>query len=372
MIKSIKYISGLLLIILIFNQCGKQKKNQPAEEQGPFDKQGMLTNFADNLILPAYQNFSNALDSLLTAYNTFKSNQSLTNFKNVKLKLVAAYSNYQNCDLYEFGPAETFLIRSNFNVFPTDTIQIKSNIANGTYNLSTLSNFDAKGFPALDYLFYSVASEQQVLETFSISPNKVQYANDLIMDMRSKLTGVINLWNSGYKATFVNSLGVDVGSSIGYLVNQLNFQLDYLKNAKIGIPLGKKSLGVKMPEKCESFYNAEMSINYLQSTLAAIENTYLGKSISGSNGLGFDDYLDHLKVNHTNGTLNEAIKNQFNVCYGKIDAIKNSGHFKNQIISNAQPIDALYTELVKLLVLLKTDMPSNLGVVITYQDGDGD
>jgi hypothetical protein len=28
--------------------------------------------------------------------------------------------------------------------------------------------------------------------------------------------------------------------------------------------------------------------------------------------------------------------------------------------------------LVKLLVLLKTDMPSSLGVVITYQDGDGD
>ena len=29
-------------------------------------------------------------------------------------------------------------------------------------------------------------------------------------------------------------------------------------------------------------------------------------------------------------------------------------------------------EIVKLLVLLKTDAPSVLGIVITYQDGDGD
>ena len=42
------------------------------------------------------------------------------------------------------------------------------------------------------------------------------------------------------------------------------------------------------------------------------------------------------------------------------------------IINNQTQVEAAYAELQKLIVLFKVDMPSRLGVLITYQDNDGD
>jgi len=258
----------------------------------------------------------------------------------------------------------------NFNVFPTDTVQINSNINSGTYNLDAANNLDAKAFPALEFLFYGLnKSENSVLQEFVSSTNKRNYVSDLLSNMSTKLNAVLNAWNSGYKTTFKNSLNTDVGSSIGYMVNQLNFELDYLKNAKIGTPLGKKTLGIAVPTSCEAYYNGN-SIQLAKATLFAIETMYLGRSQSGTNGMGFDDYLSHLKANYNGGLLSDAIANQFNVAKTKLNAIPNP--LSQQVTSNPTIVDDAYVELVKLLVLLKTDMPSNLGVIITYQDGDGD
>jgi len=350
------------LLVFIFS-CKKKEKTE--EDKPPFDKQGLLVNMADNVILPAYSDFKTSLDSLILTYNNFKSSELQSDFQIVKQKLHVASMRYQRISLFEFGPAENVIVRMNFNVFPTDTTQIKNNIASGTYSLDAASNLDAKGLPALDYLFYGyMKSETDVIASFTASANRKQYVSDLLSDMSTKLNTVISDWNSSYKNIFVNSLSTDVGSSIGFLVNQLNYELDYLKNSKIGIPLGKKSLGIPLPDKCEAFYGAQ-SLDYAYETLRIIEDVYTGKS-----SIGFDDYLIHLEAPYNGGLLNDAIIAQFNVAKSKLKAIQNP--LSTQVVSNTTVVDAAYVELVKLLVLLKTDMPSSLGVIITYQDGDGD
>jgi uncharacterized protein len=369
--RTFKHITFLLLLSALFVQCNRKKKKDPDEDPVTvFDKQAMLTNYADALIIPSYTDFKTSLDSFVTVYNSFKVSGSLTDYQLVKQKFLIAYLKYQRCDAFEFGPAESELIRSSFNIFPTDSTQINSNIAAGSYNLSLIANLDAKGFPALEFLFYgNGASENSMLNLFS-NTNRKQYVSDLLAEMSSKINTVVSTWNTSYRNTFVNSLGTDVGSSIGYLVNQLNYQLDYLKNAKVGIPLGKKSLGVPMPTNCEAYYTTTLSITYAKETLNLIENAYLGRSLSGSNGKGFDDYLVHLDAKYNGGSLNDAINTQFSLAKTKLAAVPDP--LSTQVTSNAATVDAAYVELVKLLVLLKTDMPSSLGVVITYQDGDGD
>lgn len=362
----------LINVLLIFTilSCGPKDKKQLEPTTEPFDKAGLLENVTYNLILPSYQNLSNALDSLNSSYNAFKLNPTLSTFQTLKTNFNLAYQVYHPISPFEFGPAEQEVVRMNFNVFPTDTVQIKTNILNGNYNLNAISNIDAKGFPALDFLFYGHSkTETQIIQSFINSPAQKNYVSDLISEMQSKVTRILNTWRNTYRSTFVNSLGTDVGSSIGFLVNQLNFELDYLKNAKIGIPLGKKSLDVPLPQKCEAYYG-QQSVSYALATLNAIESVYLGRGVNGNNGLGFDDYLDHLKANHTNGTLNAAINAQFAIARSKLNAI--NGALANEITANPTLVNTAYVELVKLLVLLKTDMPSHLGVIITYQDGDGD
>lgn len=362
----------LILVLAICLVCCKKKKNNENEPEpaDTYDKQALLVNMADNVIMPCYTNFKNSLDSLTTAYNNFKTSGSQPDYQILKQKLHAATVRYQYISPFEFGPAENVIVRMNFNVFPTDTVQIRSNVNTMVYDLNSVSNLDAKGFPALDFLIYgNNQTEASCINQFTSSSNLKQYVSDLLNDMSTKLNTVINSWNSSYKSTFTNSLGTDVGSSIGFMVNQLNYELDYLKNSKIGVPLGKKSLGVPFPEKCEAYYGGQ-SLQYIMETLLAIENVYSGRSPSGSNGQGFDDYLVHLGAQYNGGSLNDAINNQFAVCKTKLNTIANP--LSSQVTANPGAVDAAYVELVKLLVLLKTDMPSNLGVIITYQDGDGD
>ncbi len=357
------------LFLLLF-AC-KKKENQSVEEPAAsFDKQAMLVQMADELIIPAYDSFKTALDSLILVYDEFKLNPSLSGLQSVKTKYQKAYSNYQGCGLFEFGPAEAVIVRSNFNVFPTDTLQIAANISSGTYDLNLIANLDAKGLPALDYLFYSLSSDESlVVNAFSISAARRNYVSALLSDMSGRINTVLSAWKGSYRNTFIQSLGTDVGSSIGYLINQMNFELDYLKNAKIGIPLGKKTLGIVQPTQCEVFYSGK-SLDYAIETLMAIENLYLGRSVKGNNGKGFDDYLEHLEVMYGSESLNAAINKQFALVFSKLNTLQ--GSISQQVIANPTALDAAYVELVKLLVLLKTDLPSSLGVVITYQDGDGD
>lgn len=359
------FLAGTLLFSLTF--CKKKKKEETEES---FDKQGMLANIAANTITSNYLLLQISLDTLIAKYDKFKSTGNLSDFQVVKQKFNEAYVRYQAADMFEFGPAETAIIRMNCNVFPTDTVQIKSNISSGSYDLQAASNFDAKGFPALDYLFYGYnQTEQNIVQTFTASATRKQYVSDLLAEMRTKISTVFTQWNNGYYGTFITSLGTDVGSSIGFLVNQINFELDYLKNAKIGTPLGKKTLGVPAPETCESFYGGQ-SVKLAIETFNLIDRVYYGKDKNGVNGIGFDDYLDHIKAEYNGQPLTTAISNQFNITRTKLTALNDP--LSQQVLTNAAQVDAAYSELVKLLVLLKTDMPSQLGVVITYQDGDGD
>lgn len=367
--KKIALVFLLISIALSLTEC--KKKKQPVESEAAFDKSGMLSNYSSNVIIPNIQIAKNSLDTFATAYNNFVANKTAQTLITARQKFVQAYQDYQKMELFGFGPAENEIVYANFNTFPTDTPQVLSNITSGSYNLATVANIDAKGLPAIDYLLNTNGyTDAQVTNLFINSTNRVNYVSNCIIDMQTKVTNILNGWNSGYQSTFNNSTGSEIGSSIGLLINNLNFQIDLMKNAKVGIPLGKKSLGVLYPEKCEAYYTNTISVSLIKGCLNNIENVYLGRSVNGSDGLGIDDYLDALKAQHNSGTLNDAIKSQFANTKAKLNLINEP--LSLSIANNFATVDAAYVEMVKLLVLLKTDTPSALGIVITYQDGDGD
>lgn len=372
--KYLKKYTFILLIIplFIFSFCKKKHNdtNTTTENSSTFDKKAMLLNIADKLIIPDYKSLKTVLDSLHDSFEMFKSNSNIVQFQDLKLKLHRAYLTYQRVNIYGLGPGEDLSIRSNFNVFPSKASLIESNIRSGTYNLESLNNLATKGFPALDYLIYGVnKTEAEQIQLFKDDANRMNYFADVLTNMRNKTNAVITSWETSYRETFINSLGTDIGSSIGFLVNQINFELDFLKNAKIGIPLGLKSGGTILPQDCEAYYGGQ-SVEYALETLRAIENVYLGRSNNSDEGIGFDDYLVHLDLKHGGSTLHESIKKQFGNARTSLKAVSNP--LSEQIKTNQSLVNNAYKELVKLLVLLKTDMPSGLGVIITYQDGDGD
>jgi predicted lipoprotein len=148
------------------------------------------------------------------------------------------------------------------------------------------------------------------------------------------------------------------------LVNQLNFDFELLKNAKIGIPLGKKTLGVTQVDKIESPF-AKQSIALAVENLNSIENAFKGAS-----GSGLDDYLDALGAKYNQNDLSDEILSGFAESRTALEAIDND--LATAIDSETSKVETAHTALQNLVVLLKVDMPSQLGVQITYQDNDGD
>lgn len=368
------FILSVILTTLIFIACDKKKIDNKDDEDTSFDKPAMLTNYADNVIVPNFQSFKVSMDSLVNAFNSFIQTKSVSDLTSVRQKYVTAIAKFQHIATFEFGPSESEIVRSNFNTYPTNTLTINSNINSGSYNLGTVSNLDAKGFPALDYLLFGKnETDATLIALFDTDPkavNRIAYANACLSEMQTKTNSILSNWNNSYKNTFTSSTGSQIGSSLGLLVNQLNFEVDLLKNAKIGIPLGKKSLGATLPEKCEAYYANNISVKLAKECLLNIEDVYLGRSTTGVNGKGLDDYLEHLKAQHGSESLNNAIQNQFAIAKTKLDLVAEP--LSSSVNNATSTVDAAYIEMVKLLVLLKTDMPSALGIVITYQDGDGD
>jgi uncharacterized protein len=90
----------------------------------------------------------------------------------------------------------------------------------------------------------------------------------------------------------------------------------------------------------------------------------------GFDGLGLDDLLNSVNAKHGSGTLDEAIQKQFGVAIAKCKEVPNT--LSEAIKNNNPTVETAYNEVQKTIVLIKTDMPSALSVLITYQDNDGD
>lgn len=360
----------LVLATLVAVAC---KKDDPEELQDEFDRGSMLANYADNVIVPRYEAFQANINTLNVSANAFVNVPEATTLADLRNDWEAAYLSWQRCSMFEFGPAAGVVLRSTCNTFPTDTNDIANNISSGNWVLDAASNIDAIGFPALDYLLYGAASnESEIVELYSNGPNannRKDYLLALVAQMKGKIDQVVNQWNGGYRSTFVSSTGTDIGSSLSLIVNDLNFDYELIKNAKIGIPLGVQTLGIARPEYTEAHY-AGISKALALENLRASRDVYRGRSLSGNNGVGIDNYLEFLGAQHTNGTLHAAIMEQFAESETALSTVPDP--LAQSIVDSPGLVETAYSELQQHVVLYKTDMTSALGVLITYADGDGD
>lgn len=369
----IKFACFLAASVMMAASCRPDEEETPTPE---FDRSAMLQNYANNVILPNYERMSLSLDSLSDLKDAFIASPSQLNLDHLRTGLKNSWINWMYCSSFEFGPAASVLLRQSLNTFPADTAQINLNIQTGTYTFGTAANIDAAGFPALDFLLFGTGlNDAQILDAFTIdvdAANRKQYLNDVLENVETNLDDVYTTWTStggNYISTFKNATGTDVGSSTGMLVNDLNFDYENLKNFRIGIPLGKQTLDIPLPEKVEVLYgkySSELSRHFIRN----IENIYLGRSRSGNDGQGLDDYLVYINANYNGGSLNDAIKTRLTEVKNALDVMPND--LGDAVVNNAVPVNDAYLKMVQLLVLLKTDMPSALGILITYQDNDGD
>lgn len=355
--KHLWVLTMVMVGLSVFVQsCVEKKKDD-------FNRTAMLINIAENVIIPQYQQADAAVSALQNAALAFNANPDAQKLDSLKAAFNAAYKSYMGVEAYDFSASQD--MRGLLNNFPPDTNQINNNAATGSYDLNTANNLRAKGFPALDYLLYGHGSAE-VVNNFS-SPTYKQYLADIVSEIKSKTNTAVSEWTGNYKNTFINASGTDIGSSTGQLVNDISFAAERCRRERVGNSLGYVGLvsgGNIAPQLLEAFYSnqsKELLIEQLQQ---------LKKLYEGNGGIGPDDYLEQVGADYNGTPLHTEISNQFDKAIQAAHTVPVA--YTAALSSHKPEMEALFLELKKLVVLLKVDMSSNLGVIITYSDNDGD
>ena len=356
---SIKSLAVFLSFSVVLIAC---KKDDPPEE---FDRGAMLTNMATAVIKPQLNTCSNKLNDLHTAAQNFVATPDAGALAILKTNFTDAYVSFELIKMFDFGPMMTYAIKASMNTYPTDTSQIQANISSGSYILTALENVPAIGFPSLDYLLYH-ASETAVIDEFTVgvnASNRKIYLTDITSKMKTEFALMLSAWVN-YEAEFVTADGNDVGGSTSILFNEWLKDIELLKNAKIGIPAGQQTGGLTLPHYTEGYYS-QISIELAKANVAGLKNVFLGAA-----GIGFDDYIIDVEAEGTTVSLADNIIAQFDLVTQKLDAIGNP--LSDKVDTNPSGVNDAYLEIKKLLTYCKTDVSSILGLLITFQDNDGD
>ena len=363
--------------IVTYYACSKSSSSpDPAPGGGTgFDKTAMLTNYADNLIVPGYSTMQQKITLLQTASEAFLVAPSVTTQTAFKAAYVETHLQYERIAAFQFGPAESALLDIFLNYsggldysfttagqltgFSIDSVTIETNITSGTYNFESMTrnSFYSQGFPALNYIFLG----PNAISKFSANTtNRVKYAKDVITRIKTLVDKVATGWTT-YRTEFIANTKTNTGSPIANLVNQFAYQMDLLKGPRTGWPFGKQSNGQVFATKVEAYFTNNSTALAIEN-LTALKNTYTG----GGNGKGLSDYL----VSLGKSTLNTDVLAQFDIALAKLKLIPDP--LSASLTSQSTAVEAAYKEIQKLLTLLKTDVASATAVQITFMDNDGD
>ncbi len=348
-------------------------------DQASSDRKTMLTNIADNIILPSYANFKTKFDLMLTKSDAFAAKPDKASLADFRQAWVDAYTEWQKVELFDLGPAEQYTLRNFFNIYPASVTGIEDYIAAGSGTFDVPASYPKQGFPAIDYLINGLdATDDAIVGRYTTAADaakRIAYLKRLTTQMNAQFTTVYTAWTTGgYRDTFINCTALNAGCSTSKLVNGyvLNYER-YIRSGKFGIPSGAMTNGTVALDKIESYYKKDLSLLLAKTAHQASIDLFNGKSVkTGQEGPSLKTYLNSLgaKDSSTGTSLVDIINKQFDAVNQQLNALK--PNLYDEIKTNDAAVVLVYTQMQKAVRMLKVDMTTAMSITITYTDNDGD
>ncbi|GAB3799163.1 imelysin family protein [Spirosoma humi] len=350
----------------------------PTDQAGS-DRKAMLTNIADNIILPSYANFKTKFELMLTKSDAFSAKPDKAALTDLRQAWADAYTEWQKVELFDVGPAEQTTLRNFFNIYPTSVTGIEEYVAAGSGSFDVPASYSKQGFPALDYLINGLGTTDEAIvaryTTAADAAKRVAYLKRLTTQMNAQFTTVYTAWTTGgYRDTFINCTALNAGCSTSKLVNGfvLNYER-YIRSGKFGIPTGAMTNGAPAPDKLEGYYKQDLSLTLAKAAHQATVDFFNGKSVkTGQEGPSLKSYLTSLgaKDSSTGTSLVDIINKQFDAVNQQLNTLK--PNLADEIKTNNAAVALVYTQMQKAVRMLKVDMTTAMSITITYTDNDGD
>jgi len=368
-----KKIVLLLLGTVMFWGCSDSGPS--GTETDDFDRQAILVNWADNIILPAFEAFAAETESLNSAANDFTTEPNAQSLNSLRDQWLATYKAWQHVSMFEMGRAMDIRYRDNMNLYPVNTEEILENIETGSYAFELPSQNDTQGLSALDYMLYGLgADEASTLEFYTTHENAEAYRaylSDLTSRIDTLTDEVLGHWQNGYRDEFVSNTGSGANSSLDMMVNDYIFYYEKaLRAGKIGIPAGVFS-GSPLSNRVEAYYSGEYSKELFMEALDAAQNFFNGTHFgSEQRGESMRSYLEFLETTKNDQSLAALINNQFENARNEAQDLNNN--LAEQVNTNNTDMLMTYDQLQQNVVFMKVDMLQALNISVDYVDADGD
>ncbi len=359
-----------LVIAATFIGCSSSD-NDPETPVDNFDRSAMLANWADNIIIPSFQNYVAGLNELKSAKDAFNASGDVTTLQNLRAAWLTAYTRWQHVSMFEIGRAEAITLRNFTNIYPADAQEIDDFVTNGNYNLTLPSTNDAQGFPALDYLLFGLGADDAAVLNALSANNAKTYLSDVVERLVALGTEVLTDWTTSYRDTFVGNDGSSATSAVNKMVNDFMFYYEKaLRAGKIGIPAGVFSTS-PLADRVEAYYNGDVSKALFLASLNAAQDFFNGKHYNSSTtGESLRSYLEALSVDKEGTRLSTLINNQFDASRTSANALANN--LADQVTTDNSRMLQTYDQLQMNVVLMKVDMFQALSIQVDFVDADGD
>lgn len=367
----IKISRFLLLSLFAFAACTSDEGGDDGGAENSFDRKAMLVNWADNIIVPAFNNFESSTQDLQDKTKTFTANPSEENLVQLRLAYEKAYLDFQTVSMFEIGKAEELSYRNFLNTYPVDVTTIVSEIESGDYNLSLPSTYNEQGFPALDFLINGLADSDGEIVNIYFSEEYKNYLSD-VSERINSLTGEVTAsWQGTFRDNFVNNTSSSSTGSVDKFTNDyVMYYEKFLRSGKIGFPAGVFT-GEPSPGNVEALYSGDLSRELYIQSVKSVQDFFNGKHFgSNQSGTSYKQYLDYLDYMKDGQNLSSLINNQFSSILNQASGLDQN--LKSQVQTNNTEMLEVFDELQKQVVLLKVDMMQALSISVDYVDSDGD
>jgi predicted lipoprotein len=277
-----------------------------------------------------------------------------TQISEIQAQFKNTYSVWVRCQLWRFDFVSRTGVIEFANTFPTDSSAILEKSNQKDYSFLGADDLGTAGFPALDFILFENSS--------NITNQSWNYLQYILLDFKTLVDQINANLSTSFKQNFISNNGISVGSSLGDYVNYFNQEFEFSKNYRIAIPSGIRTLGEPLPDRVEALYS-KFGKELLTQSLQHLQTIFTGNGEE----VGLADYLDFLDAEKNGATLSQLIQLGFEDVHSAIAPLP-----EGLDEASSEALVDVFQKMQNLTVLLKSDMPSKLGIQITYVDNDGD
>jgi len=331
-------------------------------------REAVLRDIASKVLAPGYGDLALKCRELTNAVEHLAAAPGKKTLEAARKSWLATLQSAERMRCYQAGPIADREFVSTFYYWRIAPENIEAIIASPrAIDQPLLEEFGAtaKGLFAMEYLLFNHKDNQTqgsgTLESFlgTNSLRRTSFLATVARDLEIKGSQLAKDWAASGKEGATARFVAGGQQSVNLLVNQLAAAVEYAAERRLDFVLALPQPISSQLNRLEASRSAS-SLQNLISFLQGIQNMY-----SGGEGLGLDD-----SIKLVNPLLEKRLKEQIEAVIAAIRAI--DAPLEVAVIDKRASIKNAFEKTRVLEILFKVDLPSALGVTITFNSNDGD